>query len=129
VEALEQMDVLGFLGGEVEQSPDLIIVLAQLGARVVEQEGEDKLFDDAENAQILVRADLVEDALLVGRQRLQRRRARQALGHEVASEVELLGDAQHIVELPGALQRRRKRRLIIEIVIHRSPPWSLVSIE
>ena len=56
VEALEQMDVLGFLAGEVEQRADAPVVAAQLRPRMVEQEREDELLDDPEHAQIFVRA-------------------------------------------------------------------------
>ena len=72
VEALEQMDVLGFLAGEVEQGADAPVVLAQLATRMIEQEREDELLDDAEDREILMRADLIEDALLLG---VERRRS------------------------------------------------------
>ena len=64
VEALEQMDVLGFLAGEVEQRADPPVVAAQRRPRMVDQEREDELLDDPEHAQIFVRGDLVEDPLL-----------------------------------------------------------------
>ncbi len=73
VEALEQMDVLGFLAGEIEQGADPPVVVAQHRPRMVDQERKDELLDDPEDAQILVRADLVEDALL---EPSQARRAR-----------------------------------------------------
>ena len=102
VEALEQMDVLGFLGGEVEQGADPPVVAAQARPRMIDQEGEDELLDHAENGQILVRADVVEDALLDRpKSDVERGRPRQALRHEVAREVELLVAAQHVVELPA----------------------------
>ena len=70
VEALEQMDVLGFLAGEVEERPHPpVVVVVQRGARVIDQEREDELLHDPEDRQILMRADLVEDALLVAVER------------------------------------------------------------
>ena len=50
VEALEQMDVLGFLAGEVEDRADPPVVAAQVRPRMIEQEREDELLDDAEDA-------------------------------------------------------------------------------
>jgi hypothetical protein len=52
----------------------------------------------------LVAGDLVEDALFVARQAGEGGGAGQALGHEIAREVELLIVAQDVVELPGAFQ-------------------------
>jgi hypothetical protein len=118
VEALEQMDVLGFLAGEVDQGAHAPVVAAQRGPRVIEQERQDELLDHAENAEILVRADLVEDALLERVERVERGGPREALGHEVAREIQLLVGAQDVVELPLRAQRGRQRRLIIEVVVH-----------
>ena len=50
VEALEQMDVLGFLAGEVEDGADPPVVAEQLRPGMIEQEREDELLDHAENA-------------------------------------------------------------------------------
>ena len=73
--------------------------------RMIEQEREDELLHDPEDAQILVRADLVEHALLERAEASSAAGARQALGHEVAREIEVLVRAQHVVELPLGAQR------------------------
>ncbi len=77
VEALEQMDVLGFLAREVEQRADAPVVVADQCRGVIEQERQDELFDDAEDTQILMRADLVEDALLERIERVESPRSAQ----------------------------------------------------
>ena len=69
VKALEQVDVLGFLAGEIEDRPDPPVVVRQMRPRMIEEERQDELLDDPEDAEILMRADLVEDALL---ERVQR---------------------------------------------------------
>ena len=68
VEALEQMDVLGLLARKVEQGADAVIVAAQRRASMIDEEREDEFLDDPEDAQILMRANLVEDLLLLNRQ-------------------------------------------------------------
>ena len=65
VEPLEQLDVLGLLRGEIENRADAPVVAAEMRPRMVDHERQDELLDHAENAEILVRADVVEDALLV----------------------------------------------------------------
>src|SRR5690606_15869467 len=71
VEALEQMNVLGFLAREIEQRAHAIIVIVQLRPSMIEHEWQNELFNQSEHAQIFVRRDLVEDALLLGRQGLE----------------------------------------------------------
>ena len=66
MKALEQMDVLGFLTGEIEDRAHAPVVAEQMRPRMIEQERQNEFFDDPEDAEILVRADLVEDALLEG---------------------------------------------------------------
>src|SRR3982751_6886170 len=51
LEALEQMNVLGFLGSEIEDRADAPVVAEQLRARMIHQEGENELLDDAEDRQ------------------------------------------------------------------------------
>ena len=63
VEALEQVDVLRFLAREIEERTNPPVVVAKIVPRMVHQEWKDELLHDSEDAQILVRADLVEDAL------------------------------------------------------------------
>ena len=60
--ALEQVDVLGFLAGEVEQRADAPVVIQQMRPGMIEHEGEDELLDHAEDAQILVRGNLVQQS-------------------------------------------------------------------
>ena len=50
VELAEQMDVLGFLAGEVEQGADAMVVAVQLRPGMVEHERQDELLDQAEQA-------------------------------------------------------------------------------
>ena len=63
VEALEQVDVLRFLAREIEERTNPPVVVAKIVPRMIHQEWKDELLHDSEDAQILVRADLVEDAL------------------------------------------------------------------
>ena len=86
---------------------------------MIEDERENELLDHAENAQILVRADLVQDALFERVERIERRRPGKALRHEEPREIQILVGAKHVVELPLGAQRRSQRRLIIEVVVHR----------
>ena len=44
------MNVLGFLAGELQYGADLMVVAAQLGAGMVEDEGQDEPFDEAEQS-------------------------------------------------------------------------------
>ena len=118
MEALEQVDVLRFLAGKVDQCPDPPVVAAQRGPRVVEQEGQDELFDDAEDTKVLMRADLVEDALLERVQASDRRRPGKAVRHEVAREVQFLVFAQDVIELPLRAERRGERRFVVEVMVH-----------
>ena len=122
VEALEQMDVLGFLAGEVEHRPDPPVVVRQMRTRMIEHERQDELLDDPEDREVLMRADLIEDALLERVEAVERRRPGQALRHEVAREVEFLVLAQDVVELPLRTERRSQRRLIVEVVVHSLVP-------
>src|SRR5688572_10017690 len=88
VEALEQMDVLRFLAGEVEQRANTPVILEQVRTGMVEQEGKDELLHHAEHAQIFVRGDLVQSPLLESVEAWKRTRSRQAFRHEVAGEVQ-----------------------------------------
>ncbi len=53
-EALEELDVLGFFAGELEERPDLVILRVDAASRVVEDEGEDELLDEPEEAEVAV---------------------------------------------------------------------------
>jgi hypothetical protein len=64
VEALEQLDVLRFLAGEVEDRANAPVVAEQVRPRMVDDERQNELFDDDEDTKLLMRADLVEDELL-----------------------------------------------------------------
>ena len=85
---------------------------------MIHQEREDELLDDPENAQVLVRGNLVEDALLERVEARNRLRPCQAFRHEVAAEIQLLVLAQDVIELPLGPQGRCKRRFVIEVVVH-----------
>ena len=85
---------------------------------MIDQEREYELLHDPEDRQILVRADLVQRALLERVELIEHRGARQAFRHHVAREVERLVVAQHFVELPLGAERRFQRRLIIEVMVH-----------
>jgi hypothetical protein len=93
---------------------------------MIDQEREDELLDHSEDGEILVRADLVEDALLVGAQRFDRRGPGEALGHEAQREVELLVLAKDVVELPLGAKRRSEGRFIIEVMVHENQPFKIV---
>ena len=81
-EALEEIDVLGLLPGELQEGAAARVVAGKAGAHVVEQEGQDELLDQAELVEIAVAADLVQQQLLARRQAVERRDAGERLGHE-----------------------------------------------
>src|SRR5436190_18944685 len=55
-ETLKQLDMLGFLAGEVEHRADpQIIGVRKVGADMVEHEWQDEFLDQAEQAEILMR--------------------------------------------------------------------------
>src|SRR6185369_992199 len=118
VKALEQVNVLGFLVREIEDRADAPVVAQQMRARMIHQEREDELLDDPEDRQIGVRADLVEDALLERVEPVEHRGSGKAFRQEVARKVEILVLAKDVVELPLGTQRRRQRRLVIEVMEH-----------
>ncbi len=62
-------------------------------------------------------------ALLKRIERFHHGRSRQALGHEVAREVQLLVGAKHVVQLPLGAERRGQRRFVIEVVVHGICPF------
>ena len=124
VEALEQFDMLGFLGGEVEQRPHPGIVAAQLRPRMVEHERQDEFLDHPEQAQIIMRPDLVEQQPLALVQPRRVGGAGKVFGQERAPEIEP-PVADHLVDLPRPAGRGGKDRRIVEIMKHRVAPSSL----
>jgi hypothetical protein len=81
-EALEEIDVLGLLPGELQEGAAARVIAGEAWARVIEQEGQDELLDQAELVEIAVAADLVQQQLLARRQAVERRDAGERLGHE-----------------------------------------------
>jgi len=105
VEALEQLDVLCFLAGEVQDRPDPPVITKKMWTRMVDHERKNELFHHPEDTKILVRADMVQNALLERVQGFDRRRASKALGHEIAREVEFLVFPENVIELPLCAKR------------------------
>src|SRR5687767_7250152 len=105
VEKLEEVDVLRFLAGEVEQGADPMVVAVQLRTGMVEHEGEDELLHQAEYGEIFVAANLVEDALLVVAQKGDRIGAREGFRKEAPAEVELGMRGKDVLDLPGRFDR------------------------
>src|SRR5262245_33978882 len=109
-EAAEELDVLRLLAGELEEGSDARVVPAELRPRVVDDEGEDELLDEAERREVLVPADLVERPLLGGRQELEALDASEGLGEEGLAEVEPLLASDQVLDAPADLFRRGERR-------------------
>ena len=87
-EALEEVDVLGLLAGELQQGPGAPVVVREVRPRMVEDEREDELLDEAEDREVGVRPDLVQRQRLVLREEVEAGGVRQRLGHERPAEVE-----------------------------------------
>jgi hypothetical protein len=66
------VDVLRLFAGELQQRARPVIVLVQLRAGVVDDERQDELFDQPEDVEIGMAANLVERALLFWREERQR---------------------------------------------------------
>jgi hypothetical protein len=126
VEQPEQVDVLGLLAGEVEQSADPVIVLVELRAGMVEHERQNELFDHTEQGQIFVAADLVEDSRLRLVEERNHGGPGERLGHERLRIIERAALGQHVLDLPGGARRGGEHVLEIEIVVHFDVSLNLV---
>src|ERR1044072_728399 len=70
---------------------------------------------DAESVEITVAANLIEQNLLLGVQKIQRLNPRQRLGHERFSEIEAFVAADNVFNSPVRLYRRSQSFLIVVI--------------
>jgi hypothetical protein len=74
--------VLGLFGGELQEGPDARFVAHQERPYVIEDERHDEFLDDAEEVQVVVSANLIEQQALAVRQAVQLANARQVRGEE-----------------------------------------------
>jgi two-component system NtrC family sensor kinase len=121
VEAPEQMEVLGFLAGEIEKRPDAIIVAAQLRPGEIEHEWQDEFLDQPEQPEIFVSANRVEDQPLAIVEKGGGISAGQAFRHEAPREVERGAARKNIIKRPGTALGRGKHVPEVEIVVHVYP--------
>ena len=118
VEASEEMNVLGFLAGEIEQGANAVVVSAQLRTGVIEDEGQNEFLDQPEQAEIFVTTYLVENEAFAFRQKGRGVGAGQAFGHEAPRKVERCTRGEDILQLPGASPGRGEHVPEVEIVMH-----------
>ena len=118
LEAAEELDVLGLLAGEFQIGAGAIVLAVDVGARVIEHEGQDEFLDQAEDRKIGVAANVIERALLERRQEVQRRDAREVLGHERLGEIERLAVADQILDPPGDALGTGENVLEIVVMTH-----------
>ena len=88
---------------------------------MVEDEGQDELFDEAEQSEIFVAANLVEDSGLLFVDEGAGRGAGEILGHEAVAEIELRAGRQHILDRPARARGNGENVLEVEIVVHGFP--------
>ena len=100
--------MLGLLARELQERPAARIVGREPGPSVVEQERQNELLDQAEEIEIAVAADLVEQQL-VARRQVESGGARQGVRHERLVEVETLVAADDVLDLPVDALRGRER--------------------
>src|SRR5262249_14184575 len=119
-EALEELDVLGLLGRELEQRARAEVVPREARARVVEHEGQDELLDQAEGVEVAVAAGLVlEQALARGEER-ERLDAGQRLRQEGTREVERVAGTDQVLDLPARLAQGIAQRALVGEAMGRS---------
>ena len=83
------MDMLGFLPGKLEQRAHPVIVAGKLRPGVINHVGQNEFFHQSEHGEIFMPPDLVERALLFGRQKRQLYLS-QGLRHERLREIQTL---------------------------------------
>ena len=109
---LEQMNVLGFFPGELQERARAIVVFIQMRPHVIEHERQNELLDDAERVEISVAANLVEQDLLFRVEKSQRLHPGQRLGHERFCEIEAFVAADDVFNAPVGPHRRPQSFLV-----------------
>src|SRR5215471_13491740 len=119
----KEMNVLGFLAGESEQSPDPVVVAGKLRPSMIHHVGENEFLNEPKHGEVFMAADLVEGYLF---RRSQKRKAidlRQGLRQEGLCEIKLFLPPDNIFHFPVDPARSRQRRFIRVIMLH---PLSLL---
>src|SRR5205823_2314511 len=112
---------LRLLFGEGGERPDLDGVAVHGRAGLIEHERQDELLDEAEEIEIAVAANLIEQELLARIEGGDAGDARERLGKEGFGEVELLVAADEILHLPVDLERIIERRFVaVAVGVHAS---------
>src|SRR6185436_201678 len=88
---------------------------------VIEHEGQNELLDHTESVEITVAANLIEQSLLPGAEKIQRLYPRQRLRHERFSEVEPLVATDNVFDSPVCLYGGGQSFLIVVISGKHSP--------
>src|SRR5688572_15706678 len=100
---LEQVNVLGFLAGKLKKGAHAVVVAGKVRTGMIDDVRKDELLDQTEHAEILVSADLIQNQLLLWREKRKLIYLRQRLRHEWFREIELLFAADQIFHLPADL--------------------------
>src|SRR5262249_34771548 len=119
----KEMNVLGFLAGESEQSPDPVVVAGKLRPSMIHHVGENEFLNEPKHREVFMAADLVKCRFF---SRTQKRKAidlRQGLRQEGLCEIKLFLPPDNIFHFPVDPTRSRQRRFIRVIVLH---PLSLL---
>src|SRR5690349_15279846 len=101
-ETLEELNVLRLFTRKLQQRAHAVIVAAELRPSVVQHKRQDELFNETEDAQIRVAANLIQNQLLFAIEKPELLDARQRLRHERPGEVEPLLAADDVFYAPMA---------------------------
>lgn len=127
MEAPEQVNMLRFLGRELEERPDAFILAAHIAPHLVEHEGEDEFLHETEDRKIFVPPYVIEGQPLGVAQPRDRAGPGQRLGQEGPGKIEPGAFGQHILQLPWGPIADGKHRGVIEVMIHVKKPSYLLA--
>src|SRR5918995_7128990 len=120
-ESLEQVNVFGFLAGELKKSAHAVVIAGKLRTGMIDDVGKNELLDQTEHGEILAAADLIECQLLLRAKKREVLYLRQRLRHEWFGEIELLFAADQVFHSPADPFGCGQCRLIRVMVLHVSP--------
>src|SRR5262245_10144682 len=114
-ETFEQMDMFGFLAGELQKSPRSMVVIGENGTGMIENEGKNELFHQAKDIEIRISSNLIELEAFGRRQELQSGSSRQRFRHERQFKIERFVGTDDIFHAPVDFFRCCQGSLIVVI--------------
>jgi hypothetical protein len=106
------LDVFGFFTRKLQQCAHAEIVTAQLWTSMVQYEWQYEFFDKAKDTEVSIASDLIKNALLFLREKRERLRLGQRLGHKRLREIESFLASDDIFDAPMNAFGRREGRLV-----------------